>query len=222
MSTAAVIFDFGGVIIPGSPSVDDPDSLWSRLEREHGLPRGSLWRAIYLDNPAWLGLRVGEGSFEGWREACLAQVTALADAERAAKVVDAFWASRERAGSGRDGARPEFNPGMIEVIESLRGRVRVGLLSNAAPGLEDELREYYGIAHLFDDIVNSATVRLAKPDVRVFRLAAERLGVAPGECFFTDDLPHNVEAARTTGMTAHHFLGSEGLVEALRAAGVAV
>jgi putative hydrolase of the HAD superfamily len=216
MLIRGVIFDFGGVIIPGSPSIDDPDSPFSRLEREHGLPAGTLWRALYLDNAAWLELRVGGSSFDEWRAACVANVSAMAPAARAEAAVAGFWATRELRGPAA------FNPGMVELVTALRERMLVGLLSNAAPGLEEELLGHYGIHHLFHDVINSATVRLAKPDPRVFRLAAERLGLAPGECFFIDDLPHNVAAARETGMQAHHFTGYDGLAEALRDAGVAL
>jgi putative hydrolase of the HAD superfamily len=109
---------------------------------------------------------------------------------------------------------------MIDLIQRLRGRVKVGLLSNAAPGLEEDLREHYRIDALFDDIINSATVQLAKPDPRIYALAAERLGLPVAKCFFTDDLPHNIEAARAAGMVAHQFAGCSGLREALLAAGV--
>lgn len=220
MTIRAVIFDFGGVIVPGSPSIDDPDSLWSRLEREHCLPGGSLWRAFYLENEAWLRLRVGDGSFDDWYAACLANVARLGGDEAAQAIVPVVWESRERAGAAQDPSGRRFNPGMVELVQALRTRFKVGLLSNAAPGLEDDLREVYGIHDLFHDVINSATVRLAKPDERIFRLAAQRLELEPAECFFTDDLAHNVEAARATGMQAHHFLGYEGLVAALRGAGV--
>ncbi|MGD9935294.1 MAG: HAD family hydrolase [Dehalococcoidia bacterium] len=218
MTIGAVIFDFGGVIVPGSPSGDDPNSRWAMLERQHGLPSGSLFDAFYLKNPAWLQLRVGGSSDDQWRAESHAQVAALADSQVADAVVTAVWAARPQGDTLRGEAL--FNDGMVELVQRLRGRVKVSILSNAAPGLERELREHYRIYDLFDDVINSATVRLAKPDVRIFGLAAGRLGLQPSACFFTDDLAHNVEAARSTGMQAHQFLGYAGLAEALIAAGL--
>ena len=58
------------------------------------------------------------------------------------------------------------------------------------------------IAHLFDDIVCSAEVGMAKPEAAVFHLAAERLGVPPARCVFVDDWDRNVEAAQGVGMKA--------------------
>ena len=41
-----------------------------------------------------------------------------------------------------------------------------------------------------------------KPQPEIYRLAAERLGVAPEECVFVDDLRENCEGAEAVGMTA--------------------
>jgi putative hydrolase of the HAD superfamily len=217
MTVEAFIFDFGGVIIPGSPSIDDPDSPWARLEREHGLPGGAVWNAIYLENAAWLELRVGRSSFDEWRATSVANLARLASPAVAETAVAAFWAERENLA-----APPSFNAGMVELVTLLRDRYRVGLLSNAAPGLEDELRGHYRIYDLFHDVINSATVGLAKPDPAIFALAARRIGVPAARCFFVDDLAHNVAAAREAGMQAHRFLGYDGLVAELRSAGLAL
>jgi putative hydrolase of the HAD superfamily len=216
----AVIFDFGGVIVPGSPAATDPNSVLSRLEREFGLEGGFLWNAFYLKNEGWLRLRVGEGSEEEWRRRCVEAVTAVRDAATAETVVERVWATRPQGGHLSGDVKPEFNAGMLGLLARLRGRYRVQLLSNAAPGLEEQLHNHYRIAHLFDDIINSATVRLAKPDPRIYHLAAGRLGLPPTSCFFTDDLAHNVESARAVGFTGHVFDGYEGLSAALNAAGV--
>ncbi len=55
---------------------------------------------------------------------------------------------------------------------------------------------------MFDDVVLSYHVGMAKPDPRVYRLAAERLGVDPSECLFVDDKEVYCAAARDVGMSA--------------------
>jgi HAD superfamily hydrolase (TIGR01509 family) len=41
-----------------------------------------------------------------------------------------------------------------------------------------------------------------KPDPEIFLLAAEELGMDPGDCFVAEDAPAGIEAARAGGMTA--------------------
>ena len=43
---------------------------------------------------------------------------------------------------------------------------------------------------------------LEKRDPAVFRLTAERLHVAPGDCTLYEDAPHNCTAAQSVGMKA--------------------
>jgi len=208
----AVIFDFGGVIVPGAGNTEalaDTTTPLGRIEQEFGLEPGTLWRAQYM-NETWERLRVGDGTHELWHAAVHEALLEQTDAATARAVL-------QRLGEPRP---VEFNDGMIELLQRLRGRVKVGLLSNAAPGLEENLRDHYRIYDLFDDVINSATVRLAKPDPRIYTLAADRLNVAPAACFFTDDLAHNIDAARAVGMTAHQFDGYPRLHEALIAAGI--
>ena len=88
------------------------------------------------------------------------------------------------------------------------------MLSNADNTLVRALRDAHGIDDLFDDIVVSADVGMAKPDARIYALSAQRLGLPPDECVFIDDLPRNVEAAREAGMQAVHFRVNEHDLEA--------
>jgi HAD superfamily hydrolase (TIGR01509 family) len=105
-------------------------------------------------------------------------------------------------------------------IRSLRGRVATGLLSNAPAGAVERVLAPDDLAELFDDVVISHAVHLLKPNPAIFALAARRLGVAPAECFFTDDDPHNVAAAVAAGLRGTVFSGVGALRDALSAAGV--
>jgi len=87
----------------------------------------------------------------------------------------------------------------VELVRRLRPRYKLSVLSNADMSLRGRL-ERDGIHALFDDVVVSAEVGMAKPDPAIFRLAVDRLGLAPDECVFVDDWDANVEAARAVGM----------------------
>jgi putative hydrolase of the HAD superfamily len=86
---------------------------------------------------------------------------------------------------------------MIAFVRTARGEgVRIGMISNTwgLEGASDSL------ADLFDARVLSAREGLRKPGPEIYLLAADRLGMEPGGCVFVDDLPANVEGARSVGM----------------------
>jgi epoxide hydrolase-like predicted phosphatase len=88
---------------------------------------------------------------------------------------------------------------MIEAVGRARvAAVPTGLISNSwvMDHYTDEIRG------LFDAVVISAEVGLHKPQPEIYRLAAERLGVAPKDCVFVDDLRENCAGAEAVGMTA--------------------
>ena len=65
----------------------------------------------------------------------------------------------------------------------------------------EEKAELAAIHELFDEIVESSVVGVRKPEPRFYEIACERLGVAPAECVFLDDLGINLKPARAMGMT---------------------
>ena len=88
-------------------------------------------------------------------------------------------------------------PSMVEVVRAARrAGIRTGLLSNSW-GL-DYSREDWAV--LFDAVVISGEVGLRKPDPAIYALAAERIGLAPAEIVFVDDLSPNVRGAVAAGM----------------------
>jgi len=166
------------------------------LDRAHGLPRLSVFETLYR-NPTWEGIERGRGDRQAW----------LAGAHRTLE---------ERAGrplpplheEWRSAQRPiEPNLGLVR---DLNGTYRLSILSNADLTLRGRLEHEMKIHHLFDDIVCSAEVGMAKPEAGIYTLAAERLRLPPGECVFVDDLDTNVEAARQVGMQAVLFRTDKG------------
>jgi HAD superfamily hydrolase (TIGR01509 family) len=68
---------------------------------------------------------------------------------------------------------------------------------------------------LFDGVVISGEVGLHKPQPEIFRLGAERAGVAEEDCVFVDDLRENCEGAEAVGMTAVLHRGADTTVPEL-------
>jgi putative hydrolase of the HAD superfamily len=95
------------------------------------------------------------------------------------------------------------------------GGGRTALLSNCGPEVIDRVKAQRPVARYFDALVVSWEVRVSKPDAAIYRIALERLGVAPGEALFVDDRPENVAGAEAVGMRGMMFDG-DAAVERLR------
>jgi len=85
-------------------------------------------------------------------------------------------------------------------IASSRGPLRLGVITNNGPEVRRWLQDQFDLADLVDVVVISGEEGIAKPDARVYRIAAQRLGVSVNECVFVDDRPDNVDGATAAGM----------------------
>lgn len=95
--------------------------------------------------------------------------------------------------------RPEF----LEVVRFLRGRVKLGSITNNVARDQPAPTRTAGldIHNLFDVVIESSIVGVRKPDPRIYQMACEALGVEPGEAVFLDDLGTNLKGAKALGMT---------------------
>jgi epoxide hydrolase-like predicted phosphatase len=197
----AVIFDFGGVLW---------DMRWDvarDLDRAHGLPRASIFETLY-GSDTWRDIERGLGDPVLWIEAAHRELERRA--QRSLPRLHDEWRRAQAV------IRPN-----VELVRTLRAGYKLSVLSNADGTLRGRLAgEKLDV--LFDDIVVSAEVGMAKPDPAVFRLAVERLGLGPSECVFVDDWEKNVEAAREVGLQAvlHRADKGDDLRNQLAALGV--
>ena len=116
-----------------------------------------------------------------------------------------------------------FLPGEIvpdALLAGLHRRYRLLALSNTNAIHFAAVRRQYPILKHFDDCVLSFEVGAAKPDPRIYKVALDRAGCLPGECFFTDDVPSYVEAAQRLGMDAVRFESVPQLERDLAARGI--
>lgn len=180
MEIQGLIFDYGGVLW------DMRFEVTRALEQEHGLRERLIVETLY-GTETWRRLELGDGDREQW----LREAHALLETEAGRELppLHRTWRQEQRL----------IAPN-IELIERLRPPYRTSVLSNADNTLMRRLTDEHRIHHLFDDIICSADVGMAKPEAKIYALAAQRLGLQPEACVFIDDLEVNVQAARGAGM----------------------
>lgn len=91
---------------------------------------------------------------------------------------------------------------------------KLGMLSNGVREIVERIRADRDLPSLFDAVVISYEVGLAKPEPEIYRLMLSQLGVGPADALFVDDRAENVAMALELGMRALQFTGD---VHALRA-----
>ena len=91
------------------------------------------------------------------------------------------------------------------------------LTQNTNPIHFEMVRTNYPLLRHFHDCVLSYEAGAVKPSSKIFQTAIQRAQCKPEECFFTDDILINIEAARKHGMDAVQFHTSARLEEELRA-----
>ncbi len=195
MGIRAVIFDLGGVIV----RTENPEPR-RKLAAELGMTNAALSQLIFNSETAklaTLGKLTTEDHWEAVREAL------KLDPDHYRRVPVEFW--------GGDA----LDTGLVKYLRSMRRLYKTGLLSNAWDDLRTVLVQKWKIADAFDELVISAEVGMAKPDPRIYLLAAERLGVLPEEAVFVDDFIENVQGARQVGMQAIHFRAPRQALEEL-------
>lgn len=106
------------------------------------------------------------------------------------------------------------------LLEGLRRRYRLLLLSNTNAIHFSMIRETYPLLRHFDDYVLSYEVGAMKPSPRIYQAAIDRAHCAPQECFFTDDIAEYVAVARQMGMDAVQFQSAAQIEGELLSRGV--
>lgn len=115
------------------------------------------------------------------------------------------------------------NYSMLPVVARLKDAgYRLGILSNTSESHWRHVLAHYKalFPDMFDVLALSFKIGAMKPDLAIYKRAAELAGVPPEECFCCDDIPANVEAARQAGFDAVAYTDTPAFVEELRRRGV--
>jgi len=192
-----LVLDIGGVFYRGWPD----EAFWDRWTARTGLDRETI-EAVLSSSPEHRAAQIGKMTAD-----------------------EAFAAAGRRLGLDGPVVRAlaeeaylsDFNAGLADAVRALRTEgVRVSALTNTL-STEAQIMARPEFAGVFEGVVSSHDVGLAKPDPAIFRALLDRLGAAPGEVVFVDDLVGHVEAARGLGLHGVHFQATDQALAELAA-----
>lgn len=78
--------------------------------------------------------------------------------------------------------------GVVALLNDLKGRYGLGLLTNGPSDIQWEKVRALGFGRVFDAIVVAGDVGIYKPDARVFGMLLDRLGARPSASLFVGDI----------------------------------
>jgi putative hydrolase of the HAD superfamily len=181
----AAIFDIGGVL------TSSPVAAIRRYAEGAGVDYAVLGPMIAHHDLAWSRWERSELSQAAFFEAFEAEAVERGIAISAAAVMEAAF--------GTQIVRPE----MVAVVEHLRGKVRLGSITNNVIREADAPTRpaTVDLFALFEVVIESARAGIRKPDPRIYRMVCEALEVEPEDAVFLDDIGVNLKGARALGMT---------------------
>ena len=187
MSTKAVVFDLGGVLIDW-----DPRYLYRKLLADEAAVEEFL---ATVCTPEWNAeLDRGRPFAEGVAEL----------AERHPEHAAAIAAYHQRWPEMLAGDLPDT----VEVLAELRAAgVPLYALTNWSAETFAITRERFEFLDWFDGLLVSGEEGMTKPDPAFFQLLLDRFGLDPGATVLVDDAEANVAAARELGIDAIRFTG---------------
>ena len=185
MNTKAIIFDYDGVMTASADRVQQ----YAEAAEALGLTPEELYQRLW-ESEHWQRVKRGH----------------ITDSDFWRGMLPAFGLDPDDLPTGPLAflVQETVDPMMVGIVQRLRGRYQLALLSNATPAYETRWRSF-GLYDLFDVIINSAAVGLAKPDPEIYHLTLERLNRRPDECVFIDDKPRNTVAAEALGIPSIVF-----------------
>ncbi len=155
--------------------------------------REGLWGAFTGDEPNLKILRdwIVDYRVEAWTRAL--KDSGIDDAAMARELAECFVADRAQ--------RHVVFPESRAVLESLRGRVKLGMITNGASDIQRRKIEGSGLAGYFDVILVSGEEGYGKPKPEIFRLAIDRLDVDEASAVMIgDSLPRDIAGATAVGI----------------------
>jgi len=176
----AVIWDMDGVIADSGPY---HLSAWQEIFGKRGVKftAEDFRRSFGLRNDTIIRNTLGEQITQG--------------------EIDAIAREKEETFRRLAGQRIKPLPGALELLQSLKTQgFRMAIASSTTLENIRLVTEGLGIDDYFQSIITSHDVTEGKPSPQVFLVAAQRMGVEPGNCVVIEDAVAGVTAAKRAGM----------------------
>lgn len=158
-------------------------------------PCEGMWGRFESNDPKASALRPWAHAYRRELWSCVLGELGIGDAQQAEGLADAFITERR--------TRQVLFPEALSVLDQLRGRYALGLVTNGASDLQQEKITAAGIGHYFDVVTISGELGVGKPDPHVFDVTLSRLGLDRTKCAMVgNNLEADIAGAVRSGIAA--------------------
>jgi putative hydrolase of the HAD superfamily len=106
----------------------------------------------------------------------------------------------------------DLNPAMLAWLPKIKqAGIRLGVLSNMPAGVLHYMQPRFPWLDQFDHLTWSCELGIVKPDPAIYLHTVKKLGVAPDQALFIDNLEKNTAGAEAVGLHAALFQNVEQL-----------
>ena len=196
MGSRSFIFDVGNILLHWSPEEILRSALPAGAERAH------FMRGIFA-HPRWIDLDRGRVDQNQAAEEFAASVGC--ETHEILRILRVGQESLVPLAAG------------VSLLNELHEKGRdLICLTNMSRETFEHVRPKFPFWNVFRGIVVSGQVMMAKPEPAIFRYTLERYGLEAASTVFVDDHPANVDAARSLGIVAIQYDGSESCLNEIR------
>ena len=192
----AVIFDMGGVLLR-TIDLQPREAIAERF----GVTRAELEAFIFMSETS-LRSELGELTDKEHWETVLRHFNQ--PVEDHLKVNDEYFSG------------DAIDQELLAFAVSLKPDYQLGLLSNAWVNARPQLSKHFDFINEFDVSIFSYEVGLRKPDPTIFRVTLGKMGIGAENAVFIDDMPSNVEGAKSTGLQAIRYTDTPTAIAAVK------
>lgn len=195
-----IIFDLGGVVIE---SAFKPFS--AEIETLYDIPKEKVETIVRKHwNPLLRG-EIKEGEY--WKRFAN-DLNIKYEPKRFREIMLSFYVLKNE---------------VVKLLKRLKKRYKIALLSNVSREWMEYTKQKYPMNELFDIILTSYKLRLAKPhsskyknDAEIYRVSLEKINIEPNECIFIDNNEQNLRPAKKLGIKTILFKNAKQLESALK------
>jgi len=175
----AVIFDFDGTML-------DTESLWYESFRE-----------VLADHDIELPLEVFAKGIGTYDDSMFRYILERVGSEEVLEGLKQTAIERHQVKS----AELDLREGVVDYLREARELgLRIGLATSSPREWVEPFLVKHGLSEFFETLCTKDDVERVKPDPALYRLAVERLGVAPAEAVAFEDSVNGMRAAIDAGL----------------------